>query len=149
MSDCVLNLFQRLNWTYTYRFFWRLYTHLHGNILRYFNVSGVPNLSIFLMSHTKIWKRCQYIISSVCRWTSNVCPYQFSRRYLSQQESYEGGGRPFWPTLVSTSVYFLFLFHFRAILFRSVSIFEVAPLLITHLRLLLIICSVYINYVAK
>ncbi len=36
----------------------------------------------------------------MCRWMSSLYSCQFSRRYRLQQESNEGDGRTFWPTLV-------------------------------------------------
>ncbi len=45
-------------------------------------------------------KVSMYAFSSVCRWRSNVCPCKLSRYYHLHQESYEGGGKTFWPTLV-------------------------------------------------
>ena len=101
LSDKVFNLFSWLSGTL--RPFDHLTHNWGANILKYFTVSGETHFHLLLTSQIKIWYNYQYIISPVGRWMSNVCPCQFSGRYQLQQESYKGGGRTFWTTLVCMS----------------------------------------------
>ncbi len=55
----------------------------------------------YFWHHKQKWSKCINTKFLLCVGEFPMyIPCQFSRRYHLQQESYEGGGRTFWPTLV-------------------------------------------------